>query len=107
MSNRKVLELLLQLKSARDHGKNDRKVKPHLFLFICTDLFSPNLLVQKESEYEVSLAGKLPLCSVRRSMILFEKSFPRRSLRPYTVNPLPGGHFKLACTGVCGHTAGI
>ena len=30
MSNRKVSELLLQLKSAKDHGKNYIKVKPHL-----------------------------------------------------------------------------
>ena len=32
MSNRKVTELLLQLKSAKDHGKNYTKVKPHLVL---------------------------------------------------------------------------
>ena len=30
MSNRKVIELLLQLKSAKAHGKNCTKVKPHL-----------------------------------------------------------------------------
>ena len=30
MSNRKVIELLLQLKSAKAHGKNYIKVKPHL-----------------------------------------------------------------------------
>ena len=30
MSNREVIELLLQLKSARAHGKNYIKVKPHL-----------------------------------------------------------------------------
>ena len=30
MSNRKVTELLLQLKSAKEHGKNNIKVKPHL-----------------------------------------------------------------------------
>ena len=30
MSNRKVIELLLQLKSAIAHGKNYTKVKPHL-----------------------------------------------------------------------------
>ena len=30
MSNRKVIELLLQLKSAKDHGKNYITVKPHL-----------------------------------------------------------------------------
>ena len=30
MSNRKVIELLLQLKSAKDHGKNYKTVKPHL-----------------------------------------------------------------------------
>ena len=28
--NRKVIELLLQLKSAKAHGKNYTKVKPHL-----------------------------------------------------------------------------
>ena len=30
MSNRKVIEFLLQLKSAKAHGKNYIKVKPHL-----------------------------------------------------------------------------
>ena len=30
MSNRKVIELLLQLKRAKAHGKNCIKVKPHL-----------------------------------------------------------------------------
>ena len=30
MLNRKVIELLLQLKSAKAHGKNYIKVKPHL-----------------------------------------------------------------------------
>ena len=30
MSNRKVIGLLLQLKSAKAHGKNYIKVKPHL-----------------------------------------------------------------------------
>ena len=30
MSTRKVIELLLQLKSAKAHGKNYVKVKPHL-----------------------------------------------------------------------------
>ena len=30
MSNRKVIELLLQLKSAKAHGKDYMKVKPHL-----------------------------------------------------------------------------
>ena len=30
MSNRKVIELLLQLKSAKSHGKNYIKVRPHL-----------------------------------------------------------------------------
>ena len=30
ISNRKVVELVLQLKSAKAHGKNYIKVKPHL-----------------------------------------------------------------------------
>ena len=30
MSNRKVIELLVQLKSAKGHGKNYIKIKPHL-----------------------------------------------------------------------------
>ena len=30
ISNRKVIELLLQLKSAKAHGKNYIKVKPHI-----------------------------------------------------------------------------
>ena len=34
MSNRTVIELVLQLKSAKDHGKNCMKVKPHLVLHL-------------------------------------------------------------------------
>ena len=34
MSNRKVIELVLQLKSAKAHGKNYVKVKPHLILCV-------------------------------------------------------------------------
>ena len=30
ISNRKVIKLLLQLKSAKDHGKNYTNVTPHL-----------------------------------------------------------------------------
>ena len=35
MSNRKVIELLLQLKSAKAHGKSYIKVKPHLVRHLC------------------------------------------------------------------------
>ena len=34
MSNRKVIELLLQFKSAKAHGKNYIKVKPPLFRYL-------------------------------------------------------------------------
>ena len=34
MSNRKVIEFLLQLKNAKDHGKNYIKVKPHLVSYL-------------------------------------------------------------------------
>ena len=41
MSNRKVIELVLQLKSANAHGKNI-KVKPHLVRhLLCNRLFRP------------------------------------------------------------------
>ena len=35
MSNCKVVELLLQLKSAKAHGKIYKKVKPHLLRHLC------------------------------------------------------------------------
>ena len=34
MSNRKVIELLLQLKSAKTHGKNYMKVRPPLVRYL-------------------------------------------------------------------------
>ena len=37
MSNRKVIELLLQLKRAKDHGKNYITVKPHLVRHLLRD----------------------------------------------------------------------
>ena len=37
MSNRKVNELLSQLKSAKAHGKNYIKVKPHLVCHLLRD----------------------------------------------------------------------
>ena len=41
ISNRKVIELLLQLKSAKAHDKNYIKVKPHLVRhLLCNYLFS-------------------------------------------------------------------
>ena len=35
MSDREVIELCLELKSAKDHGKNYIKVKPHLAPIFC------------------------------------------------------------------------
>ena len=44
MSNRNVIELLLQLKSAKAHGKNYIKVKPHLVRhLLCTRLYFDGL----------------------------------------------------------------
>ena len=34
MSNRKVIELFLQLKSAKAHGKNYINIKPHLVRYL-------------------------------------------------------------------------
>ena len=39
MSNRKVIEPLLQLKSAKAHGKNYIKVKPHLARHLCVIVY--------------------------------------------------------------------
>ena len=39
MSNRKVIELLLQLKSTKAHGKNYIKVKPHLVAIFCVIVY--------------------------------------------------------------------
>ena len=39
MSNRKVIELLLQLKSAKAPGKNYIKVKPHLSAILCVIVY--------------------------------------------------------------------
>ena len=43
MSNRKVIELVLQLKSAKAHSKNYIKVKPHLVRFFCVIVYSDHL----------------------------------------------------------------
>ena len=42
MSNRKVIELLLQLKSAKAHGKNYIKVKPHLVRHLLRNRIFPS-----------------------------------------------------------------
>ena len=47
MSNRNVTELLLQLKSAKAHGKNYIKVKAHLVAIFCVIVYSRNHLVGK------------------------------------------------------------
>ena len=44
MSNRKVIQFLLQLKSTKAHGKNYIKVKPHLVRHILR-----NCLLQRSS----------------------------------------------------------
>ena len=46
MSNRKVIELLLQLKSARAHGKNYIKVKPHLVRHLLRNCLSHDDIYQ-------------------------------------------------------------
>ena len=43
MSNRKVIELFLQLKSAKVHGKNYIKVRPHLVLHLLRNRLSPSI----------------------------------------------------------------
>ena len=40
MSNRKVIELVLQLKSAKAHGRNYIKIKPHLVAIFCVIVYS-------------------------------------------------------------------
>ena len=45
MSNRKVIQFLLRLESAKDHGKNYIKVKPHLVRHLLRErLFAERLL---------------------------------------------------------------
>ena len=56
MSNSKVIELLLQLKSAKAHGKNYIKVKPHLIChLLCNRLYlllgTPCTVVTKSLRY--------------------------------------------------------
>ena len=53
MSNRKVIELLLELKSAKAHGKNYIKVKPHLVCHLLRNclLLLLKLKVSKIREY--------------------------------------------------------
>ena len=48
MSNRNVIELLLQLKSVKAHGKNYIKVKPHLVRHLLRNrLFTWNFVIWK------------------------------------------------------------
>ena len=42
MSNRDVIELILQLKSAKVHGKNHINVKPHLVRHLLRNFLLPN-----------------------------------------------------------------
>ena len=51
MSNRKVIELLLQLKSAKAHGKNHIKIKPHLVRHFLRNRLLFSFLEQKYSEW--------------------------------------------------------
>ena len=47
MSNRKVIELFLQLKSAKDHGESYIKVKAHLVRhLLCNRLFSARAIIK-------------------------------------------------------------
>ena len=64
MSNRKVIELLLQFKSAKAHGKNYINVKPHLVRHLCVIAYSlrvqPSLrLLLKSyfSDFKITLEG--------------------------------------------------
>ena len=53
MSNRKVIELLLQLKSTKAHGKNYIKVKPHM---VCNRLC--NCLLEHYKSKSASLTRR-------------------------------------------------
>ena len=58
MSNRKVAEFLLQLKSAKDHGKNYIKVKPHLVRhLLCNRLWRVTLKQDKALIFEIGIAS--------------------------------------------------
>ena len=60
MSNRKVIELLLQLKSAKPHGKNYIKVKPHL-VRVCVHVFDKGITsCTQEDKLQLS-------CNLRKS----------------------------------------
>ena len=61
MSNHKVIDLLLQLKSAKAHGKNYIKVKPHLvrhFLRNCL------LLIYKSIRIRFARSTRIRILSV-------------------------------------------
>ena len=59
MPNRNVIELPLQLKSGKDHGKNYIKVKPHLVCHLLRNsLFSLRKTVGKVSPILVTLTSR-------------------------------------------------
>ena len=65
MSNHNVIELLLQLKGAKAHGKNYIKVKAHLVRHLLRDhLFAESLLLQPESS-DSSAVKELTFLEVR------------------------------------------
>ena len=71
MSNRKVIELLLQLKSAKAHGKNYIKVKPHLVRhFLRNRLFQ--LINVRLSWISLGLLMNCTFCYLSRSGALFK-----------------------------------
>ena len=56
MSNRKVIELVLQLKSAKAHGKNYIKVKPHLVRYLLRNRlfkYAPRCLFDCSAYYNI------------------------------------------------------
>ena len=78
MSNRQVIEFLLQLKSAKAHGKNYIKVKPPLvrhLLHNClfTHLFASNGYVIKLASNGISGSVLLYFLIQTKSLFLWDK----------------------------------
>ena len=59
MSNRKVIELLLQIKSAKAHGQNHIKVKPHLVRHLLRNRLSAirgnDIINNKTTAYDLQI----------------------------------------------------
>ena len=80
MSNRKVIELLLQLTSANAHGKNNIKLKPHLVRHLLRNRllnenlprYCPSFCQQNKSDQENYVTDTVPSlpCNQRNIDIL-------------------------------------